>query len=299
MTDPRTLAGPGAAGHHRLMDIRARRSLLYLPANRASAITKARTLPADCVIVDLEDAVQPAAKAEARAAAVAAAGEGGWGERELILRVNGTGTPWFADDLAAAAGAPFDAVLVPKVNTPEDAAAVVAAAGGKPVWAMIETPRGVLAAAAIAAVPGVAGLVAGMADLAKDLRCRPDAARTPLLYSLSAIVLAARAAGIAAFDGVFTAIADAEGFAAEARQALMLGFDGKTLIHPSQVDPCNRVFTPSDAELAEAQGLIAAYEAGLAVGAGVSTYNGRMVEVLHVAEARRLLTLAGVDRGNG
>lgn len=280
------------------MDIRARRSLLYLPANRASAIAKARTLPADCVILDLEDAVQPAAKVEARAAAVAAVAEGGWGGRELILRINGTGTEWFADDIAAVAGAPFDAVLVPKVETPEAVAAVVAAAGGKPVWAMIETPRGVLAAAAIAVVPGVAGLVAGMADLAKDLRCRPDAARTPLLYSLSAIVLAARAAGIAAFDGVFTAISDVDGFGAEARQAQMLGFDGKTLIHPSQVDPCNRVFTPSDAEIAAAEGLIAAYEAGLAAGTGVSTYNGHMVEVLHVTEARRLLALAGFARSD-
>lgn len=276
------------------MDIRARRSLLYLPANRASAIAKARTLPADCVMLDLEDAVQPAAKAEARAAAVAAAQEGGWGGRELILRVNGIGTAWFADDIAAATGAPFDAVLVPKVDTPDEAAAVVAAADGKPVWAMIETPGGVLAAAAIAAVPGIEGLVAGMADLAKDLRCRPDAARTPLLYSLSAIVLAARAAGITAFDGVFTRIDDPQGFIAEARQAVMLGFDGKTLIHPSQVEPCNQVFTPTDAEIAEARGLIAAYEAGLAAGAGVSTYKGRMVEVLHVAEARRLLALAGV-----
>ncbi len=275
---------------------RPRRSVLYLPANRESAIAKARTLPADCVILDLEDAVQPDAKANARAAAVAAAQAGGWGRRELILRVNGTTTPWFAADLAAAAAAPFAAVLVPKVDSPEEATAVVAAAGGKPVWAMIETPRGVLAAAAIAAVPGVAALVAGMADLAKDLHCRPDAARTPLLYSLSAIVLAARAAEIAVFDGVFTDIRDGDGFAAEARQAVMLGFDGKTLIHPSQVEPCNIAFSPAAAEIAAAHGMIAAYEAALAAGAGVATYQGRMVEVLHVAEARRLLAQAGVDQ---
>ncbi len=272
--------------------LRPRRSILYLPANRDSAIAKARTLPADCVILDLEDAVQPEAKAAARSAAVAAAKAGGWGERELILRANGIATPWFADDVAGAVAAPFAALLVPKVDSAEEARAAVTAAGGKPVWAMIETPRGVLAAAAIAAVPGVAALVAGMADLAKDLRCRPDAARTPLLYSLSTIVLAARAAEILAFDGVFADIRDGDGFAAEARQAVMLGFDGKTLIHPSQVEPCNRAFSPSPAELAAARGMIAAYAAALAAGAGVATYEGRMVEVLHVAEARRLLALA-------
>ncbi|KPF77599.1 malyl-CoA thiolesterase [alpha proteobacterium AAP81b] len=274
-----------------MIDAPACRSVLYLPANRDSAIAKARTLPADCVILDLEDAVQPDAKAAARAAAVAAAEAGGWDGKTLILRVNGTTTPWFADDLAAARAAPFDALLVPKVDAPEEAAAVVAQAGGRPVWAMIETPKGVLAAAAIAAVPGVVALVAGMADLAKDLRCRPDAARTPLLHSLSAIVLAARAAGIAAIDGVYTDIRNAEGFAAEAAQALMLGFDGKTLIHPSQVEPCNAAFAPTPAEIAEAEGMIAAYEAALAAGAGVATFGGKMVEVLHVAEARRRLAL--------
>jgi citrate lyase beta subunit len=157
---------------------------------------------------------------------------------------------------------------------------------------MIETPAGVLAAQQIATVPGVAALLAGMADLAKDLRCRPDAARTPLLYSLSAIVLAARAAGVLAIDGVYTDIRNEPGFVAEAQQGLMFGFDGKSLVHPSQVEPCNRVFSPSAAELAEAEGLIAAYEAGLTSGKGVTTFNGKMVEVLHVAEARRLLALA-------
>jgi citrate lyase beta subunit len=157
---------------------------------------------------------------------------------------------------------------------------------------MIETPRGVIDAPAIAAVPGVAALLAGMADLAKDLHARPDAARSPLLYSLSAIIVAARAAGKQAFDGVFTDIHDAAGFEAEARQGLMLGFDGKSLIHPSQVEPCNRVFSPSAADIADAQGLIAAYEAGLASGAGVTTFRGKLVEVLHVAEARRVLALA-------
>lgn len=271
---------------------RPRRSVLYLPANRESAIAKARTLPADCVILDLEDAVQPDAKDAARDAALAAGNDGGWGTRELLLRVNSLGTPWSPADFAAARAGAFDGVVVPKVDSAADAARAVDLAGGIPVWAMIETPRGVIDAPAIAAVPGVSALLAGMADLAKDLRARPDAARTPLLYSLSAIVLAARAAGKLAFDGVFTDIQDTAGFAAEARQGLMLGFDGKSLVHPSQVEPCNRVFSPTAAEITEAEGLIAAYESGLASGAGVTTFKGRMVEVLHVAEARRLLALA-------
>ncbi len=265
------------------------RSVLYLPANRDSAIAKARTLPADCVILDLEDAVQPDAKDAARDAAMAAANAGGWGERQLLLRVNALATPWSAADFAAARAGGFDGIVVPKVDSAAEAAQAVAAAGDIPVWAMIETPRGVIAAPGIAATPGITALFAGTADLTKDLRARPDAARTPLLYSLSAIVVAARAAGIAAYDGVYTDIQNPAGFEAEARQGLMLGFDGKTLVHPSQVDPCNMVFSPSAADIAEAEGLIAAYEAGLASGKGVTTYKGKLVEVLHVAEARRML----------
>jgi citrate lyase beta subunit len=271
---------------------RPRRSVLYLPANRESAVAKARILPADCVILDLEDAVQPDAKPAARDAAVAAMRAGGWGDREILLRVNALATPWAALDFAAGKPAGFAAIVVPKVDSAGDAARAVALAGGLPVWAMIETPRGVIEAPAIAATPGVTGLIAGMADLANDLHARPDAARTPLLFALSAIVMAARAAGVMVFDGVFTDIRDPDGFDAEARQGLMLGFDGKTLIHPSQVEPCNAVFSPSEAEVAEALALIAAYDAGLASGVGVTTYKGRLVEVLHVAEARRLLALA-------
>jgi len=271
---------------------RPRRSVLYLPANRESAIAKARTLASDAVILDLEDAVQPDAKAAARAAAVAAARAGGWGGRELLLRVNGMATAWSADDFAAAKDAGFDALVVPKVDGVDEARAAVAAAAGLPVWAMIETPRGVLAAPEIAAVPGVTALLAGMADLAKDLRARPDAARTPLLYALSAIVLAARAAGKLAFDGVFTSVHDLEGLEAEARHGLMLGFDGKTIIHPAQIDVVNRVFSPSPADVSDAAGLIAAYDAGLAAGAGVTTFKGKLVEVIHVIEAQRVLALA-------
>ena len=267
------------------------RSALYLPANRESAIAKARTLPADCIILDLEDAVQPDAKKAARAAAVAAMAAGGWGARRVLLRVNALGTPWSAEDFAAARSGGFAGIVVPKVENAAEAAQATAAAG-VPVWAMIETPAGVIDAPRIAAVPGVAALLAGMADLAKDLHCRPDAARTPLLYSLSAIVLAARAAGVLAIDGVFMDIGDAAGFAGEAEQGLMLGFDGKSLIHPSQVAPCNAVFSPSAQDVTAAEGLIAAYEAGLAAGKGVTTFNGRLVEVLHVEAARRILAEA-------
>ncbi len=273
---------------------RPHRSSLYLPANREGAIAKARTLAADAIILDLEDAVQPEAKDAARDAALAASNAGGWGERSLLLRVNSLATPWSAADFAAARAGAFDGIVVPKVDSPAEAERAVEAAGGLPVWAMIETPRGVLAAPDIAVVPGVAVLLAGMADLAKDLRCRPDAARTPLLYSLSAIIVAARAAGILAIDGVYTDIRNDAGFIAEAQQGLMLGFDGKSLVHPSQVDPCNAVFSPSDADIAAAHGLIAAYEAGLAAGKGVTTFNGKLVEVLHVAEARRVLALAAM-----
>ena len=274
------------------MDMTRLRSLLYLPANRPSAIAKARTLAADAVILDLEDAVQPDAKADARAAAVAAALEGGWGDRSLFLRVNGLGTPWHGDDMAAVHVDGFAGFVVPKVDTAVEAADVVKRAGGRPVLAMIETPAGVLNAPAIAATPGVAGLIAGMADLAKALNCGVDAHRTPLLYSLSAIVLAARAAGVACFDGVCTEYRNEAAFRAEAGQGKLLGFDGKTLIHPSQVDPCNAVFSPSAEEVAHAEAMIAAYQAALSAGRGVATLDGQMVEILHVEQARRLLARA-------
>jgi citrate lyase beta subunit len=270
---------------------RPRRSVLYLPAIRESAVAKARTLDCDCVILDLEDAVSPDRKAEARAAAVASAGQD-WGHRELVLRVNGIGTEWCEADVAAAKSAGFAAIVFPKVDGAAEAAKAVTLAGGVPVWAMIETPRAVIEAAAIAATPGITALVAGLADLGKDLRARPDGHRFAFLYSLSAMVVAARAARIHAFDGVFTDITDADGFEAEARQALNLGFDGKTLIHPSQVEPTNRIFTPSAEEIAHAQGLIEAHQSAEAEGKGVTTFGGKLVEVLHVHEAQRMLATA-------
>lgn len=276
--------------------LRPRRSALYLPANRESAVAKARTLPADCVILDLEDAVQPDAKEAAREAAVAAAAAGGWA-CELLLRVNGLSTPWAESDFAAARASGFAGVVVPKVGSADEAARAVALAGGLPVWAMIETPGGVLAAAEIARVDGVVGLLAGLGDLGKELRATPDFGRQAFLYALGAMVVAARAAGKLVLDGVYMDVKDEAGLVAEARQGLVMGFDGKTLIHPAQVDPCNAVFSPSVESLEDARGLIAAYEAGLADGRGVTTYKGRLIEVLHVADARRKLAFAELIEG--
>ncbi len=273
-------------------DLRPRRSVLYLPAIRDSAVAKARTLDADCVILDLEDAVAPGLKDAARDAAAAAIKAGNWGHREVLIRANGITTPWSAADFAAARWAGAAAVVVPKVESADEAVRAVAMADGVPVWAMIETPRAVIEAAAIAATPGVTALVAGFADLAKDLRLRLDAARTPLHYSMSAIVVAARAAHMLAFDGVYTDIRDAAGMRAETEQALAFGFDGKTLIHPSQVDIANAVFAPSPEEIADAHGLIAAHETAIAEGNGVTTYGGKLVETLHVAAARHRLAVA-------
>jgi citrate lyase beta subunit len=278
-------------------EIVLRRSVLYLPAANPRAIAKARTLDCDAVILDLEDAVAPAAKPAAREAAVAAVREGGWGHRAVMIRVNALVTPWSEDDFAAVTGLDgLAGVVVPKVADAADAAVAVSRVGGLPVWAMVETPAGVFAADAIAATPGVTALVAGMADLAADLRARPGSNRLPLLYALSRIVLAARAAGILALDGVFTDLADIGGMAHEAGQGRDLGFDGKTLIHPSQIDAANAAFSPTAAESADAQGLIAAHDAAVADARGVTTYQGRLVEVLHVAAARRLLAVVAAVR---
>ncbi|MCG2841095.1 CoA ester lyase [Sandaracinobacter sp. RS1-74] len=275
-----------------MTDFRPRRSVLYLPAANARAIEKARGLAADAVILDLEDAVAPEAKDSAREAAVAAIAAGGWGRREMLVRVNSLATAWSEADFAAVAASGADGVVVPKVDGPEDAAKAVALAGGKPVWAMIETPRAVLLAEAVATTPGVAALVAGFADLAKDLRAKPGPDRLPLIFSASRILLAARMAGIPAFDGVYTDIRDPAGLEAEARQGLELGFDGKTCIHPDQIEAVNRIFSPSEAEVEDARGLIAAHEAAAAEGKGVATFKGKLVEVLHVAEARRTLSVS-------
>ncbi|WP_318772549.1 CoA ester lyase [Thermaurantiacus sp.] len=272
--------------------LRPRRSVLYLPASNPRALAKAATLPADVLILDLEDSVPPEAKDEARRAAVAAAEGGALRPREVAIRVNGLATPEAAEDLAAVAASRCDVVVVPKVEGPEDAARAVALAGGKPVWVLIETPRAVLQAAAIAATPGIAGLVAGFADLAKDLRLKAGRDRTPLFHAMSVIVTAARAAGILAFDGVFVHLDDPAGLEAETAQAVAFGFDGKTCIHPTQLETVNRAFSPSPDEVAEARAIVAAFEAARAEGRGVATHRGRVVEALHVAEAQRVLAVA-------
>jgi citrate lyase beta subunit len=277
--------------------VRPRRSVLYMPASNPRAIEKARSLACDAVILDLEDAVAPDAKASARAAAVEALKAGGFGHREVAIRVNGFGTPWFADDFAAAVAVVPDAIVVPKVDSSDQAAEAVRLAFGVPVWAMIESPRAVLDADRIAAVDGVAALVAGMADFAKDIGARPGVDRVELLYALQRMLIAARAAGIVALDGVHADIGDLAGLEIACRQGAAMGYDGKTLVHPSQIEPANRAFSPTPDAIEEARGLIAAHETARAEGRGVTTYNGRMVEVLHVEAARRLLAFAEAIAG--
>lgn len=280
-----------------MADFRPRRSVLYLPGSNARAIEKARDLPADTVIIDLEDAVSPDRKEEARDAAVAAVAAGGWGRREMAIRVNGLTTPWAKQDFAAVAASGAAVLVVPKINDAADAAVAVDWAGGKPVWPLIETPRAIQNVDAIADVPGIAGLICGFADLTKDLRAKPGPDRLPLLYAASRIVNAARASDILAFDGVFTDITDAAGLQAEAAQAVALGFDGKTCIHPSQLETVNRLFSPTPEEVADARALIETAEAAEREGRAVSTYKGKMVEVLHVAMARRVLAVADAIEG--
>ncbi|TFL19206.1 HpcH/HpaI aldolase/citrate lyase family protein [Jannaschia formosa] len=269
------------------------RSVLYIPASKERALEKAAGLPVDAIIFDLEDAVAPTEKAAAREALGRALARIAYGPRARIIRVNGADTEWGADDLAAACGMEAEAVLLPKVAGPEDIAAAVrvleAAGSGMRVWAMIESPAGVLNAAAIARALRLGGLVLGTNDLAKDLGVRDRADRMPLLHCLSATVLAARAAGVPCIDGVYNAFRDEEGLRAECEQGRDLGMDGKTLIHPAQVAIANAAFAPTEAEIAQAQAVIAAHEAALAEGQGVAVLDGKIVENLHVETARKTL----------
>lgn len=272
--------------------MRTIRSALYLPASSARMIDKARGLECDAVILDLEDAVAPAAKAEARSRAVAAARAGGFGDRMLALRVNAPDTEWGAADLAAATVAGFDAVLLPKVSHPERIAAARAVLGDDvPVWAMIETCAALLALPAIAAAPGLAALIVGPNDLAQDMRCTPGADRLPLLPHLVAVVTAARAYGLIALDGVSNVLADTPDLQAECAQGAAFGFDGKTLIHPAQIAPANRAFAPSAARVAWARAIVAAYARPENAAKGAIGVNGEMVERLHLAEAKRIVAL--------
>lgn len=267
------------------------RSVLYLPASNARAIAKARTLPCDAVILDLEDAVAPEQKAAARDQAVAAVREGGFGHRAVVVRINGLDTKWGVADGDALRDVDVDAVLLPKV---EDAAMVADARAltnaRRPIWAMIETPRALLSLASIVRDSvGLTTLVAGTNDLAKELRCRPGAARTPLLPALSAIVIAARAAEMAVLDGVCNALDDLATLTAECAQGAMLGFDGKTLIHPAQIAAANQAFGPTADELAWASRIVEAFALPENAGKGAVRLDGAMVERLHLIEAERML----------
>jgi citrate lyase subunit beta/citryl-CoA lyase len=277
---------------------RPRRSVLFLPGSNPRTLEKARTLAADGLIFDLEDAVAPAVKDAARAGVAAALAIGGYAPRELILRVNPLDTPWGHADLATAATMPIDAVLLPKVENAERVRLTIAlldTLGAPPelrLWCMIETPLGVLAAAEIAAAsPRLGALVLGTSDLTKDLHASEARDRLPLLTALGLVLLAARAYGRAVLDGVHLDLADAEGFAAACHQGRELGFDGKTLIHPAQIDPANAAFTPTGEEVARARQIIAAYSHAAGAGVGAVRIDGRLVEALHVEEARRTLAL--------
>jgi citrate lyase subunit beta / citryl-CoA lyase len=273
--------------------------VLFMPGSNARAMEKARSLPADAVIFDLEDAVAPDAKEQACAQAISAVRAGGYGRREVIVRANAMATPWGRDDLAAVATSGADAVLLPKVESPDavqNALRALTAHGapaGLSLWCMLETPRGILNASAIAtASPRVGALVMGTSDLTKDLHARHTRDRLPLLTSLGLCVLAARAAGIAALDGVHLDLADDAGFEAACRQAADLGFDGKTLIHPKTIAKANEIFAPAPADVEWSRRVIAAHAEAVAQGRGVVVLDSRLIENLHVDEAQRVVELA-------
>jgi citrate lyase subunit beta/citryl-CoA lyase len=278
---------------------RPRRSVLYMPGSNARALQKGKTLSADGLILDLEDAVAPGAKAVARDQIVAAVAEGGYGNRELIMRVNGLATPWGHDDVVAAATSGVHAVLIPKVESADMVRQVehLLTESGAPddlsIMCMMETPRGILRALEIAdSSARMSCFVMGTSDLAKDLHAAHTAMRLPMLASLSTCLLAARAAGIAILDGVHLDLNDADGFAASCTQGAELGFDGKTLIHPKQLAAANEAFAPSEAAVEHAHRMIAAWEEASAAGKGVVLLDGKLVENLHVVSAKRLVALA-------
>ena len=279
--------------------LRPRRSALYLPGNNARALEKGKTLPADVLIFDLEDAVGPDAKADSRAKVCDAISSGSYRPREIVVRINGLGTDWHDDDLAAVAGSAAHGVLVPKVEKGGQVQALAATLDklGAPqslqLWVMIETPRSFLRAEEIASASDrLAALVVGTNDLVNDLHALHVPGRAPVVPALSLAVLGARAAGKAILDGVFNDITDEAGFRAEAQQGREMGFDGKTLIHPSQIAPANDLFGPSQKELADARKVVSAYEQAQAAGTSVITVDGRMIESLHVRDAQRILALA-------
>ncbi|SFR46962.1 (3S)-malyl-CoA thioesterase [Yoonia tamlensis] len=271
------------------MHTRPFRSALYIPGSKPRALDKARGLPVDAILFDLEDAVSPDAKAEARSTLADALAQGGYGPRLKIVRMNGLDTDWGADDAAAIAAMDCDAVLLPKVNSVADLDALAALIPDLPIWAMMETPQGILNAASIAAHPRMAGFVLGTNDLAKDLHARGRAA---MVTSLQLCVLAAKAAGIVVLDGVYNAFKDDDGLRAECAQGRDMGFDGKTLIHPAQIAITNAAFGPSAEDIDLARRQIAAFDAAAAEGQGVAVVDGRIVENLHIVTARATLAKA-------
>ena len=285
------------------MTIRPRRSALYMPGSNLRALEKAKTLPADGLILDLEDAVAPDAKATARAQVVQAVKAGGFGKREIFIRVNGIDTPWFSEDVEAAVHAAPDAILVPKISTPQQLDMIgqrlldMRADKRIRIWAMIETPLAVFNAVVLAgqardSEDRLGGFVMGTNDLAKETRARIVPGRAPMLPWLTTCVLAARSYGIDILDGVYNNLTDAEGFARECAEARDMGFDGKTLIHPNQIEPCNAVFSPTPDEVTQARAIIAAFALPENKGKGVVQVGGRMVELLHAEMAQRTVAVA-------
>lgn len=269
------------------------RSVLYIPGSKERALDKARSLPADAIIFDLEDAVAPDAKAEARETLAASLREGGYGKRIKIVRINALTTEWGLEDVRVLRDAGADAILLPKVNSPSDVDALAdLLPPTMPIWVMMETPVSVFNAREIAAHGRVAGLVTGTNDLIKDLGCRARADRMPLMTALQTIVMAARAARIVAIDGVYNRFRDGDGLKSECEQGRDLGFDGKTLIHPAQIEGANQAFAPTNSEIDLAERQIKAYEDSMASGQGIAVVDGQIVENLHVVAAQRILAKA-------
>ncbi|MCP5037427.1 MAG: CoA ester lyase [Rhodobacteraceae bacterium] len=271
---------------------RPHRSVLYIPGDKPRALDKARNLPCDAIIFDLEDAVGPDAKEAARVTLRNELAKGGYGARKRLVRINGFDTHWGKRDIETLRDAEFDGVLIPKVSSGWDVEVVAELTGDRPLWAMMETPQAFMNACEIASHTRIAGLVMGTNDLVKDLGCRNRADRLPLMSALQICVLAARAAQIVAVDGVYNAFKDDEGLAAECEQGRDLGFDGKTLIHPAQLAIANAAFAPGEDELIQARRQIEAFEAAEAEGKGVAVLDGRIVESLHIVTARALLAKA-------
>jgi len=285
--------------------IRPRRSALYMPGSNQRALDKARELPVDVVIMDLEDSVAPEAKETARTNVIAAIAAGGYEHREIIVRINGYGTPWWKDDLVAVAKSGANALLAPKISGADllsklgDLLAINGAPDEMRLWAMAETPEAIIKINSIAnADPRLEVLVIGTSDLAKELRIPPDPDRIGLLPALTASILAARAHGLDILDGVFGDLVDADGFIRSCEQGRKLGFDGKTLIHPGQIEAANRIFGVSAADVAAATEIIKAWETAAAKGSGIAVVNGRMIENLHAEEARRVLKLNAAIAGS-